>query len=87
PELPWGPESHYYRQDVDAYLLQAAIKYGCTVRQKTSVTDYHADKDGVALAPAQAARFTGRYMTDCGGPRAPLATTFNLRDEPCRFKT
>ncbi|KAA0987571.1 NAD(P)/FAD-dependent oxidoreductase, partial [Dyadobacter aurulentus] len=87
PELPWGPESHYYRQDVDAYLLQAAIKYGCTVRQKTSVTDYHADKDGVAVATAQGERFTGRYMIDCGGPRAPLATKFNLREEPCRFKT
>ncbi|MFH5255524.1 NAD(P)/FAD-dependent oxidoreductase [Burkholderia semiarida] len=87
PELPWGPESHYYRQDVDAYLLQAAIKYGCTVRQKTSVTEYHADQDGVAVATAQGERFTGRYMIDCGGPRAPLATKFNLREEPCRFKT
>lgn len=87
PELPWGPESHYYRQDVDAYLLQAAIKYGCTVRQKTKVTEYHADKDGVAVTTAEDERFTGRYMIDCGGPRAPLATKFNLREEPCRFKT
>ncbi|MDW9235060.1 FAD dependent oxidoreductase family protein [Burkholderia thailandensis] len=68
PELPWGPESHYFRQDVDAYLLQAAIKYGCTVRQKTNVTEYHADKDGVAVTTAQGERFTGRYMIDCGGP-------------------
>ena len=87
PELPWGPESHYYRQDVDAYLLQAAIKYGCTVRQKTSVTEYHADKDGVAVTTAEGERFTGRYMIDCGGPGAPLATKFGLREEPCRFKT
>jgi tetracycline 7-halogenase / FADH2 O2-dependent halogenase len=87
PELPWGPESHYYRQDVDAYLMHAAIRYGCSVRQKTSVVDYEADEQGVAVTTASGERLTARYMIDCGGPRAPLATKFGHREEPCRFKT
>ncbi len=87
PELPWGPESHYYRQDVDAYLLHAAIRYGCTVRQRTTITDYEVSKTGVALTSSQGERFTARYMIDCGGPRAPLAVKFGHRENPCRYKT
>ncbi|KYF52559.1 NAD(P)/FAD-dependent oxidoreductase [Sorangium sp. So ce854] len=87
PELPWGPESHFFRQDVDAYLLNAAIRYGCTVRQRTTIATYEADSAGVAVTTSQGERFTGRYMIDCGGPRAPLAAKFGLREDPCRYKT
>ncbi|MBJ6763737.1 tryptophan 7-halogenase [Myxococcaceae bacterium JPH2] len=87
PELPWGPESHFYRQDVDAYLMHAAIRYGCTVKQKTTIKDYDLSKTGVAVTTTQGERYTGRYMIDCGGPRAPLALKFGLREEPCRYRT
>ena len=87
PELPWGPESHFYRQDVDEYLLHAAIRYGCTVRQKTKIVDYEVGKTGVAVTTSQGERFTGRYMIDCGGFRAPLATKLGHRETPCRYKT
>lgn len=87
PELPWGPESHFYRQDVDAYLLHAAIRYGCTVRQKTTISEYEASKNGVLITSSRGERFSARYMIDCGGPRAPLATKFGHREDPCRFKT
>ncbi|WP_240321993.1 hypothetical protein [Pseudomonas protegens] len=30
------------------------------------MTEYHADKDGVAVTTAEGERFTGRYMIDCG---------------------
>jgi tetracycline 7-halogenase / FADH2 O2-dependent halogenase len=87
PELPWGPESHYYRQDVDAYMLHTAIRYGCSVRQRTTGAEYTADEQGVSVTTTTGERFSGRYMIDCGGQRAPLATRFGHREEPCRFKT
>lgn len=87
PELPWGPESHMYRQDVDAYLLTAAIRYGCTVKQRTSITNYEIDKTGVKLTSSAGERFTGRYIIDCGGPRSALATKLGVRDETPRYKT
>lgn len=87
PELPWGPESHMFRQDVDAYLLTAAIGYGCTVRQRTTIKDYDVRKTGVTLTSTTGERFTGRFIVDCGGPRAGLALALGVRDEVPRYKT
>lgn len=87
PELPWGPESHAFRQDIDAYLLTAAIRYGCTVRQRTTIKEYDIRKTGVTLTSTTGERFTGRFIVDCGGPRAALATQLGVRDEVPRYKT
>ncbi len=87
PELPWGPESHFFRQDVDEYLLHAAIRHGCEVRQRTRINEYQIDDEGAVLTSSDGERFTARYVVDCGGPRAPLALKFGLREEPCRYRT
>ena len=31
---PYGPDSHFFRQDTDAYMLAVAARYGAEVRQK-----------------------------------------------------
>jgi tetracycline 7-halogenase / FADH2 O2-dependent halogenase len=78
--------SHLYRQDTDAYMLAAAIKYGCTARQRVRVVDVDVDDAGVTVHGAGGEEFRARYVVDAGGFRSPLAEKFQLREDPCRFK-
>jgi FADH2 O2-dependent halogenase len=87
PELPFGPESHIYRQDIDAYLLHVAIRYGCEARQRTTIADYQLGPDKVVLRAKDGETFVGRYLIDCGGPRAPIPTKLGLREDPPRYQT
>lgn len=87
PELPFGPESHFFRQDVDAYLLYVAIRYGAVVKQQTKATEIKFGEGGVEIKTAAGESFTGRYIVDCGGLRAPLSVMLGLGEQPTRFKT
>jgi FADH2 O2-dependent halogenase len=78
--------SHMYRQDTDAYLFHAAIRYGCDARQNFRVTDVDFDDAGVTLSAANGESYRARYLVDASGFRSPLATKFGLREDPCRFK-
>ncbi len=78
--------SHLYRQDTDAYLFHAAIRYGCAVRQNFRVTEIDFDGSGVTLAGPAGESFRARYLVDASGFRSPLAAKFDLREEPTRFK-
>src|SRR5215813_6694019 len=42
-------ENHYYRQDIDAWMLQVAAKYGATIRQGVPIVDVQVDNDGVTV--------------------------------------
>ena len=42
-------EHHYYRQDLDSYLLHTAIKYGATILQNTQLEDIFLHEDSVTL--------------------------------------
>jgi FADH2 O2-dependent halogenase len=86
-EYPHGPESHYFRQDIDAYLLYAAIRYGADSRQKIDIVDFEIDEQGVHLASRQGERFEARYLVDAAGFRSPMAEKFGLRERPTRLKT
>jgi tetracycline 7-halogenase / FADH2 O2-dependent halogenase len=78
--------SHLYRQDTDAYLLHAAIRYGCVVRQNLRVGDLDFDGAGVTLHGAAGEEYRARYLVDASGFRSPLADKLSLREDPCRFK-
>lgn len=86
-EYPHGPESHYFRQDVDAYLLYAAIRYGADSRQKIDIVDIDIDEQGVRLASRQGERFTARFLVDAAGFRSPIAERYGLRERPTRLRT
>jgi FADH2 O2-dependent halogenase len=86
-EYPHGPESHYFRQDIDAYLLYAAIRYGVDSRQRIDITEIEIDEEGVHLASRQGERFRARFIVDAAGYRSPLAEKFGLREKPTRSKT
>lgn len=84
---PYGPDVHYFRQDVDAHMLATAIAYGAAVRQQTQVRDIAIDSTGVKLCTDKGEEYQARYVVDAGGIQAPLARKFNLRESPCSLKT
>jgi FADH2 O2-dependent halogenase len=86
-EYPHGPESHYFRQDIDAYLLYAAIRYGADSRQKIDVAEIEIDEKGVHLASRQGERFRSRFLVDAAGYRSPVAEKLGLREQPTRLST
>ena len=43
------PETHLFRQDIDAQLAYAAVKYGATLKQSCKIRDLHFDNSGVIL--------------------------------------
>ena len=78
--------AHMYRQDTDAYLFHAAIKYGCVARQNFATQDIDFDDEGVTISSTAGEEFRARYVVDASGYRSPLADKFQLRETPTRFK-
>ncbi|GAA4681623.1 NAD(P)/FAD-dependent oxidoreductase [Phytohabitans rumicis] len=78
--------AHMYRQDTDAYLFHAAIKYGCVARLNFTIADVDFEDSHVTVSSTRGEQFRARYVVDSSGYRSPLAQKFNLRDDPCRFK-
>jgi FADH2 O2-dependent halogenase len=80
-------ENHLFRQDVDAWLLGVAIRYGVRVAQRTRVTDVQVDDSGVRLTADSGQQWRARFVVDASGFRSPLAQAFGLREEPSRLRT
>jgi FADH2 O2-dependent halogenase len=79
---PLGPDSHYFRQDVDAYMFHVAVSYGATAHTHTVVDDVKFDEDGVTLVTRERGTFQASYLVDAGGMRAVLPERLGLRQEP-----
>jgi FADH2 O2-dependent halogenase len=86
-EHPYGPESHLFRQDIDAYLHNVAIRYGAVSSQKTAVEDIDIDGSGVRLQVRGGGEIKARFLIDAAGFRSPVALRFGLREQPTRLKT
>ncbi|WP_029393796.1 NAD(P)/FAD-dependent oxidoreductase, partial [Streptomyces sp. TOR3209] len=67
---PLGPDSHYFRQDVDAYLFHVAVSYGVTAYTHTMVDDVKFEEDGATLVTRDRGSFRASYVVDAGGMRA-----------------
>ncbi len=81
PRVPHFAESHLFRQDTDAYMLNAAVAYGATSREGVVVEDVNIDDSGVEVRLADGEIFQGRYLVDATGFRSVLADKFGLRDQ------
>lgn len=80
-------ESHLFRQDVDMYLFQVAVKYGAHTRLNTRIVDVDIDPDsGVTLRSDRGDEFHASYVVDAGGFRSPIADKFELREVPTRAR-
>jgi FADH2 O2-dependent halogenase len=86
-EYPHGPESHLFRQDIDAYLHNVAVRYGAVSRQKTSVEGIEIDGGWVRLQTKGGLEIKARFLIDAAGYRSPVALRFGLREMPTRLKT
>ena len=73
-----GHELHLFRQDTDAMLATAAVRYGARLHQRTSVDRVETDDDGATVHTASGA-VRARYVVDAGGRRSPLAEAGDLR--------
>ncbi|MEU2614744.1 NAD(P)/FAD-dependent oxidoreductase [Micromonospora sp. NPDC007271] len=78
-------ESHFFRQDVDNWMLTVAAKYGTTVRQQVRITGVEIDDDGATLRHAKG-EYRAKFVVDASGFRSVLADKFDLREEPTRFR-
>lgn len=85
---PIGPDSHFFRQDVDAYMYQVALSYGAKGLTHTPVTDVAFGADGVTIETEGEGEFTAGHLVDAGGMRSILGEKLDLRiDPPYRTKS
>ncbi len=83
----YGPESHLLRADIDAYLFDAAKRYGASAYEGTRVRGVDFDENSATVHLSGDAKVVARYVIDATGRRSVLAEQFGLREEPCRFAT
>jgi len=89
-ELPFGPDVHMLRADVDAYLVSRFPSYGVEYHERTDVRDFRRDGDGVVLSvegPAGARELRGRLVVDASGHASFFAKKYAMRDPEPRLKT
>ena len=84
---PFGPDSHLFRQDTDAYLASIAMQYGADFRQQTKVVGIELDDDEVRVNTATGEQIRASFLIDGGGMRSHVSTQLRLRDETPRFRT
>lgn len=82
----WRVENHFFRQDIDAYLLVRAIQHGAHAVQGVKIESVDVQDDGVAVV-AGGRRYTGKFVADGTGFRSILADKFKLRGEPSTLYT
>ncbi len=81
-------ENHLFRQDVDAYLLRLAIRYGATAIQNAKVAAVdivEGTAGGAELELQGGERLRARYLVDGTGHDSVLARRLGLREEPTRL--
>ena len=84
---PMGPDCHFFRQDTDAYMMAAAVRYGATIRQQTRIVDFEVKDDIARLTSNKGEVFTGSYLVDATGMKSVLAHKFELRANSDDFLT
>jgi FADH2 O2-dependent halogenase len=84
---PFGPDSHLFRQDTDAWLASVSTLYGAHFQQQVKVEGLRFEADRVVMKAAGGVEVSADFLIDAGGMRSHVSTLFNLRDTTPRFKT
>ncbi|MEO5874629.1 MAG: NAD(P)/FAD-dependent oxidoreductase [Streptosporangiaceae bacterium] len=79
-------ENHFFRQDLDAWLLNVALGHGAKVRQQAKITEVDFDDAGVTVFSDTGETWRARYVVDASGFRSPVAARHNLRETPSRLR-
>lgn len=82
-------ETHLFRQDVDAYLFQVAVKHGAHPRLNTRIAEIDIDPDsGAVLRTERGEEFRASYVVDGSGFRSPWRrSSSSARRRPARVRT
>jgi FADH2 O2-dependent halogenase len=78
-------ENHLFRQDIDAWLVQVAVRYGADLYLRTRAEGLEIDDHGVKVRTAGGGTLEGQYLVDGTGFRSVVADHYGLREEPARF--
>jgi FADH2 O2-dependent halogenase len=87
PSTPLTSESHLFRQDIDLYMLNVAMRYGTVYRDHVDVREFEVDDDGVRLTTDSGEEYSARFLVDGAGYRSPVADHFGLRETPTSLET
>lgn len=79
-------ENHFFRQDVDQWMLNVALSYGAHLRQKLTINDVEISGGRAVVRGGDGTEITAKFIIDASGFRSPLATKFSLREEPTRLR-
>jgi FADH2 O2-dependent halogenase len=74
-------DTHWYRADVDQYLVQHAQALGVEYRDEVELTTVNAEPNGMRLGGerrGESVEFIGEFVVDASGPRGFLHRTFKL---------
>lgn len=78
-------DTHWYRPDFDAFLVEEAISLGTVYVDQTDLTSFSEASDGVHLQgvrQGEPVEFRGRFLVDASGARGFLWKQLNLGEEP-----
>ncbi|MGI8665210.1 MAG: NAD(P)/FAD-dependent oxidoreductase [Jatrophihabitans sp.] len=84
---PVGPDSHLFRQDIDAYFAALSVEYGATFHSQTRISDINFGDDEVELRAESGATYRAKILIDASGMRSMVSDQLGLRDEVPRFRT
>ena len=87
PELPVIRESHFFREQVDHFMVQTAESYGVEYLENTELGDIDLGDDEVTVTLEDGGAISGKFFVDCTGKNSKLVEMLSLREEPTRFKT
>jgi len=87
PATPLFSESHLFRQDVDLYMVNAAIRHGAVYREKVDVADLDITGEQVTLRSTEGEVFHARFLVDGTGHKSLLADKLGLREKPTKLRT
>lgn len=82
PPLLHGLENHLFRQDIDAFLFNTAIKYGADQISDCVIEDIIFSEDEVKVHTKKYGEITCSFVLDGSGFRSVLADKFKLREKP-----
>ena len=80
-------EAHFFRQDIDAYLYNAALNSGVIGRCQTSIINLEFNRDCVLLESDQGETFRASYVVDASGYKSVISRALSLREKTSSFRT
>jgi tetracycline 7-halogenase / FADH2 O2-dependent halogenase len=84
---PFGPDSHLFRQDTDAYLAALSTRYGATFLSQQRIEDVRYEPDHVELRATTGDVFRADFLIDASGMKSMVSDAHGLRDATPRFRT